>query len=379
MSLSTIKKTIIRNGVSLISKSSSRKFIVIESDDWGSIRMPSNDVFKFLVKKGVPIQNNPFNKFDTLASEQDLIFLFELLSSIKDNYGNSPAITANTVVANPDFKKIKESNYQNYFFEPFPETLQKYPNHAKSFDVWKQGVESKVFKPQFHGREHLNVNCWMNLLQKKDPNFILAFENGVFGITTKNKIARRNDCLASFDLYEIEDELNHKEIIESGIALFNDVFNFSPKSFIAPTYVWSKKIESFLHENQIRYIQGFNFQLIPNLNKVKYQKKFHYTGQQNKFKQTYLVRNAFFEPTLYKLNWEEEILKRAEIAFRWKTPLIIGSHRVNFIGDLFPKNRDENLRLFGKVLKSILKKYPDVEFVTSDILGDVFSQPHNKI
>jgi hypothetical protein len=35
------------------------------------------------------------------------------------------------------------------------------------------------------------------------------------------------------------------------------------------------------------------------------------------------------------------------------------------------KNRGNNLILLDELLKKILKKYPEVEFMTSDLLGDL--------
>lgn len=52
---------------------------------------------------------------------------------------------------------------------------------------------------------------------------------------------------------------------------------------------------------------------------------------------------------------------------------MINTHRVNFIGSLNVKNREKNLRLFSELLKSITIKWPDVEFLSSDMLGDLIS------
>ncbi|MEZ4841523.1 MAG: hypothetical protein R2821_08445 [Flavobacteriaceae bacterium] len=113
----------------------SRKIIVIESDDWGSIRIPSADTIELLKKRGIEI-NDPYNLNDSLASEQDLSCLFEVLASFKDSKGNHPVITANTIMANPDFKKIREREFKEYYYELFTDTLQLYPqHHRQSFQL----------------------------------------------------------------------------------------------------------------------------------------------------------------------------------------------------------------------------------------------------
>ena len=34
-----------------------RKIVVIESDDWGSIRMPSREIYDFLIRQGHKVDN----------------------------------------------------------------------------------------------------------------------------------------------------------------------------------------------------------------------------------------------------------------------------------------------------------------------------------
>jgi hypothetical protein len=85
------------------------------------------------------------------------------------------------------------------------------------------------------------------------------------------------------------------------------------------------------------------------------------------------VRNCFFEPSLNnKFNWIEECLRRIKIIFFWGKPAIIGTHRINFMGSLDEENRKANLKLFSELLKMILKNHPEVEFTTTDKLGELY-------
>ena len=56
-------------------------------------------------------------------------------------------------------------------------------------------------------------------------------------------------------------------------------------------------------------------------------------------------------------------------AFRLGRPAIVSVHRLNFIGNLEEENRSYTLRLLNSLLREILRKYPDIEFLTSDVLG----------
>ena len=135
-----LKNTIKQHVINLPGWRTNRKIVVIESDDWGAIRTRSKKDLVFLKKKNINIENCHYMANDSLASESDLIGLFEVLQGVKDKNENNAVITANSLVANPNFKKIKEANYSNYFFENFTETLKKYPEHKNSFNLWQEGV-----------------------------------------------------------------------------------------------------------------------------------------------------------------------------------------------------------------------------------------------
>jgi hypothetical protein len=171
-----IKELLRQNLRNIRGWTSKRKIVVFESDDWGSIRSSSKEGLKYLKNKGIPVEKCHYMTNDSLASEKDLTYLFEVLYSFKDISNNSPIFTANCLMANPDFERIKDSHFNKYYFEKFTDTLRNYPEHGKSFEVWQEGIENRVFFPQLHGREHLNIYRWMEHLQlsEKKPCLVLT-------------------------------------------------------------------------------------------------------------------------------------------------------------------------------------------------------------
>ena len=353
-----------------------RKIVVVESDDWGSIRMPSKEILARLEKKGFIPKNDYYNRFDSLASKKDLSNLFDVLSTVKDKNGNAAILTANTIVANPDFDKIEASNYLKYYYEIFTDTLKKYPDHANSFQIWKEGMGSKIFHPQFHGRDHINVTTWLQKLQKNDLVTKTAFDNKLLGLRDRNcDKSRAYFYMRALDFNNTNDLSKKLEAIEDGISIFQNIFGYKSKSFIAPSYVWNDQVENILKKNGVDYIQGIRLQKKPILGNKNLVNKIHFLGNKSNHNQIYLVRNAFFEPSILNSNQTvENTLYRINIAFNWNKPAIIGSHRVNYIGFINEKNRDENLKLIKTLLTSIIKKWPDVEFMTSDQLGNLIKQ-----
>lgn len=347
-----------------------RKIIVFESDDWGSIRMSSKKAFNKLVEVGIPIENNPYNRFDGLESNADLEHLFELLAQFKDFKGNHPVFTGVNVVANPDFEKIRASDFRQYFYEPYTETLKKYPVHDRVYQLWKEGVEKRLFVPQFHGREHLNVQRWMRDLRSGNAHTRLAFDLGLWGIYSS---LIKSDYQAAFDL-EFSTDLDylHSVIIE-GIDLFEKLYGYKPGFFVPTNGPFNLALEHTLYSKGIKYIMLDKLQKEP-LGDGKYKTHIRFLGKKNKHGQIYLSRNGGFEPSQFpRQDNVNACLRSIDMAFKLHKPATISTHRVNYIGWLHPENRENTLKQLKMLLREINKKWPEVEFMTSDELGDLIS------
>lgn len=361
-----------KNIINIPGKRIKRKLVVFESDDWGSIRIPNQKVFQQLVNEKIIDGTDPFSRFDSLENAQDLTNLFSVLNEYKDVKGNSPIITANMVMANPDFQKIKESNFETYYFETFTKTYSRYSSMDNTFEVMKRGIESKLFLPQFHAREHLNVPVWMDLLRANHKEFRRAFELECFAIPYKSKNNRRVNLMAAYDYYTAKDLNFIKNSIVEGMDIFETMFNFQSKTTVAPCYVWDAEIEKAFQEMGTIVFQGSRFQNSPQPDKATFKKIFHYNGQYNGGLY-YLSRNGLFEPSINEnINWVDKCLESIEVAFRWNKPAVIGTHRINYIGSLNLKNSTSSLKQMDELLKKILQKWPEVEFITSEELARVY-------
>lgn len=364
-------KSLVRNLSNVPGWSTKRKLVVIESDDWGSIRMPSLAALERLKKKGIDLESEDsfrYNNNDTLAGVKDFDMLFEVLSRHKDIHGRPAVFTAVSVVANPDFERIKQSDFTNYYFETFDKTLERY-GYPEAFNCWKVGIDNKLFIPQFHAREHLNVPFWMRALKNNDVEARAAFEEGLWGFNNKHLYG----CYfqSAFDLEYYDDVHQQAETIKSGLEIFEQLFGYRATFFVPPNGPFNNELEKVAAESGIKYMSASKVQKEP-LGEGKTRRRLHYIGQKNKYQQTYLTRNCIFEPgSGQKINWVDACLNDIEIAFKWNKPAVISSHRVNYIGQLNPKNREMSLRSLDALLNGILKKWPETEFITSNQLGDL--------
>lgn len=370
--MSSLKNKILSNRINYSGWKTERKIVVIESDDWGAIRMPNIEVFKKAIDLGLPIKNNPYNRVDTLANQADLEALFSLLFKFKDIHGNHPVITMNTVMSNPDFEKISAHNFEQYFAEDFQSTVKRYYPNENVYDLWKQGMDSRLLKPQFHGNEHVNVPLWLKALQNEYEPLRKAFDLGFWCLepdSYKNEIGL--NLQATYDGVSKEAIPYHKKSLEEGLKSFQRVFGFPSLSFIPNNFVLDKKeMSNTLKENGVMALQGRHYHLNPKY--IPYDDRIlkRKTGRDG-YGFFQIIRNCTFEPAQSKSTsgLVNQCLFEISNAFYWKKPAVLTAHRLNFIGAIDEKNRKENLRLLDELLTAVLKKFPDVTFMDSEELA----------
>jgi len=350
-----------------------RKIVVFESDDWGSVRIRSKIDYDLMLSKGLELDRSHFTQFDGLESNSDLESLYEVLSKHIDSTGRSAVFTPMCVIANPDFEKIKASDFQEYYYENFVETCKRYPNHDRVLELWRKGIEDRLFVPALHGREHLSVSCWMKLLQEKNEAVRVSFEHQSFGVSFyKGKSIP--DYLGAFHPDYATDIPKLKNIIESAGKLFEKNCGYKPTHFIAPNRESAKALDETFGKIGVRYMTMAKLRHYP-LGDNKYKNELLWLGKYNKKNdQTYITRNCHFEQSdPSQADWVDYCLKEIELSFKWRKPAVISSHRVNYIGSIVPDNASKGLFELDRLLSIILKKWPDVEFMTSTELGDLIT------
>ncbi|NOR88213.1 MAG: hypothetical protein GQ527_11440 [Bacteroidales bacterium] len=347
-------------------KSVADKYVIIESDDWGAIRTPSIEALNAFKEKGLDLSKSIY-KVDALASKDDLEQLFEVLKKYKGSNGKPAKITANAIMANPDFQKIKESNFKEFHYEKFTETFKRYPSHKNNLEVWKKGIDEGVFKPQFHGREHLNYKRWLQVLQSNNEAAHFCFD---WNATCSGK--DDYSFMEAYDWDTPEDISEQKLVVKEGIKIFKDTFGEDSKSFIAPCYNWDPQLEKTLQENGVEWIQGIRNQYIPTGKFNEYTPLQHSFGEANIDGVRYNLRNCFFEPSMNPAkDWVQSCLAQVTSAFHWNKPAVICSHRINYIGFIDKKNSDRGLKDLEQLLAAIVKKWPEVQFISTDELTEV--------
>ena len=349
-----------------------KRLIIFESDDWGNIRIPSIDIYDRLLNRGINISLSPF-RYDSLENEDDIANLAEVLRSKRNVQGNAPKFTINNIVANPDFERIEEDNFTEYYNEDFTKTYSRYNKHSNCMKFWAQGTVEGLFLPQLHGREHLNIRRWMHALRSGQTETKWLFEKRMFALDLDLSKEDRYCFNKALDVDKESDKDMNVPIIEDACKRFERIWGYKTKTFIAPNYTWDEVVEWTLFENNVMVMQGMRVQFKGDMRGGDIVRR-HYMGQRNRLGQVYLTRNCYFEPSQdLKKDWVSSCLKEIASAFFWKKPAIVCTHRVNYVGGIKLENRDHGLLYLSRLLSEILKRWPDAEFITSDQLGDLMT------
>jgi len=363
-------KSLLKKMITQLGYQTDKKQILLLSDDWGSVRIKSTQDQEALVKKGLII-NNRFDQYDSLETNEDLELLFEVLTKYKDHNGNHPCITAVTNVANPDFKKIKESDFQEYHYETIASTYLRYPDSDRVLNLTHEGIQNKIFIPQSHGREHVQVNWWMEELQNKDSFASKFFDHEFFFLY--NSLLKNNyrgrDIVAAFDVLT-QDDLDSQIIIaKDSLIIFDNLFGFKSKIFTPPALFYNPQIEEIIKREGIDWIDVGRLFKVPQTDGTE-KWQFNYLGRKKKSGLKVLVRNAMFESNISQSESAvDRCLYDIEQAFKLRQPAIISNHRACFTGRIDDNNRRKGLFELDLLFSRIVKKWPDVEFISINELN----------
>lgn len=349
-----------------------RKIVVFSVDDYGNVRLDSKKARENLDKAGLKVLSR-FDAYDTLETKDDLTALFDVLSSVRDINGNKAVFTAFSVPVNIDFEEMERNRYSEYKYELLPKTYEKLSNkdskaYNGAWELWKEGMEKKILHAEFHGREHFNLKVFNEKLKNKDKEIIESLKNrSLISISDTGYLTV--SFSGAFKFWNFEENNNFEDIIISGLNEFEKVFGYRAKHFNAPGGTEHPAIHQYLKIGGIKYLDT-PFIKSEHHGKAKFKRVLNYTGKMNKYGQIFQVRNCVFEPTEERgFNWVNYTFKQVEAAFNLRRPAIISTHRVNFSGYIDESNRKKGLKSLKELLYIIIRKYGNVEFMTSNELG----------
>ena len=349
-----------------------RKLLVMDSDDWGALRIPGTIAYRKLREAGLRLDLSPYDCLDCLERRDDFDALMNEIDSHRDASGRPATFTFNTVMGNPDFDAIERSGFKNYHHQHFFDSYRNYHGQDMERD-WRAAIDAGLIRPQFHAREHLNVPLWMADLQANHHETRVSFSHRFYAHNTRTGSPRQKNYLCAYWSETPESFEKIERIVEDGLRKFNDTFGFRSVSFVGCNYVWPEALERHLAQNGVKGLQTQRARHQPSPESPEAtQVRRHYTGQKNRHGQYYTVRNVVFEPYLNTdTDWAARALSDVAQSFRCYKPAVVCSHRINYVGGMNMAHRSRSLKQLSEFLGGILQRWPDVEFTTSDELLNI--------
>lgn len=350
--------------------STNKKLLVLNVDDYGNVRLASKKARDSLAAQ-ISGFGDYMDQVDALETREDLEALFDVLTDVHDSRGQSAVMTAYSLCANPDFAHIRKE--RQYACEALPTTFARCAaEQPKAYEgawtLWSEGVEKGIFRPQFHGREHVNVALINAKLARGDSDLEANLhEDSMAGLSGIAEIpgVGFTHAFGGDDPKHLDGQ---RQILRDGIERFEKVFGFRSLTFTPPAQKLNPSLEHELWPSGILtldrpFVQRRKCGLSKKLPRL------NFPSPPRAMQTGTIVRTVSFEPC--QATYSDPVghaLAQIDRAFRASKPAVVSSHRANFAGHIEPSNRRNGLMALKELLQRIVLLWPDVCFVSADEL-----------
>jgi hypothetical protein len=370
-----------------------RKFhaVVFESDDWGLCGEGKDKAtHDRLASLGYDMYSKRNQRLyaNTLEAGEDLDRLYKTLSSFEDSIGRHPVFTANFVVANPSFSEIKRDGFREYRFVPitlgFPGTWRSRNSSVEAWhEAWSRGIRSKLIVPEYHGFSHFNYPSWLEGLRKGDKKLRDFFEEEMYAASEENPtVAEYGVAVPHYHGYSNERvkyqsfEQQYSNIVK-GREIFKATFSYYPRSTIPPhdisnsqSWVAFAKAGIGLLQSERRKVWSM-LGINPSTPRTLIETLRRLLLQVTVITRTY--RNVRLE------NEEQDVARKLELSNRiygLGSPVIVGTHRQNYVGKVDPRAADLGIRKLEGYLRGLCED-PNTHFLSSYEAFQLSSRGHS--
>ena len=329
-----------------------RPIVVIQSDDWGRVGIPSLDALDRLKTAGAKVGNSAWDYYG-LESVQDIEALGNTLALIADRDGNSPCFTANFVMANADLERMRAERYEAFRWVGLADGFPK-PWSDDLVSAYRKLIAGKLFEPALHGFTHFNVQELLHCLRadsERGKRARLLVENDVpylASVTPEYNFALVSRQGGEHFLSEHE----QADWISKGVDLFASVFGAKPSTTCAPGYRANLVTRKLWREAGIESAQMMGTQPVALVGGL-----------------VDTQRNVVFEPALDSGDVVARAMGEARRAIRKGLPVVICSHSINYI-TRFTNAAENGRAALAKLLTGLLNEYPLLRFANTKSLVD---------
>ncbi|HEY2956155.1 MAG TPA: polysaccharide deacetylase family protein [Candidatus Eisenbacteria bacterium] len=300
--------------------------VVLESDDWGLCAwVPDDEAWKALER--TPAFRSPAGLRygrSTLEGAADVKALAEVLEAHRGADGFAPVWQANTVMANPDYRRLAASGFDGGLpLVELPDTPARW-SRPGLWDEVARACEAGLWWIELHGLHHLPESAWLAALARGDGDARRA-------LVEESPVCRAVEASGEYDPTEPKE--TRRRSLERAIARFRALVGRAPRSFCPPDYRWDESLEAEAERHGVTTLQGKAEQTgtpVPRITRALLKRRFpHVRG-----KRFYLPPRIAFEPCAPGRVGGRAAVETALGAVRaaWKRsqPAVLSSHRLNY-------------------------------------------------
>jgi O-antigen/teichoic acid export membrane protein len=322
-----------------------RPIVIIQSDDWGRVGIPSSIVIEELKAAGFHVGNSLWDQYG-LETTDDVDQLTRVLTEFRDVDGHPACFTANFILANADLKAMAADHWREFKWKSigdgFPE-----PWDDHLVPAYRRAIDAGVFYAALHGFTHFNSPVMISALRDEEDLGRRARSLAERDIPyLRSMTPEYNFALASYDSLgeHFLSQAEQASWIEQGVRLFEEVFATTPVSTCAPGYRATDQTFSLFRRAGIAIVQDTGGIIPTDRNGL-----------------LFLSRNVSFEPVLSDDNLVELAIGQAKRAVAAAVPIIICSHSINYISR-FINQAEFGRKALGRLLTALLAEFPNIRF-----------------
>jgi hypothetical protein len=337
-----------------------RPLLLLQSDDWGRVGVRDKEGYELLRANGIRLGEHPYD-FYTLETAEDVIALRDMLNRRRDSTGRSPCLVMNFVLANLDFPKIVEKNFQQIHLLPLNKGLPGNWKRPGLFEAYRQGIADGVFYPALHGLTHFcrrAIEHGMSRNGERGGLLRTLWKAETPYIHWRMPWVGYEYCNPEKPQAGFLSAETQTDLIGQAVGAFNALFSAAPISACAPGYRANRDTHLAWSKGGVRVAQnGSGTPLPPHMDDCKI---------------LHLHRTIDFEPSQRELSIEKYV-QLAEQCFARGVPAIVSVHSINFHSTL-RDFRAITLRVLNDFLSAIERKYPNLLYVHDGDLHEIVTR-----
>jgi len=321
--------------------------VIFQSDDWGRVGVRDREGWEELRAAGILLGQKPYDYY-SLETADDLAAIRAILKNHRDSTGRPPCLVMNFCVANLDFPRIHDSNFQSLSLQPLSQGVPGKWRRPGLLDEYREGIAEGVFYPGLHGTTHFCRSAveervpqhssegalLRSLLRAETPYIHWRMPWVGFEYWRRDS---RNEFLSAGE---------QRRLIVDAVRGFVELFGTAPLTACAPGYRANEDTRRVWSGCGIRVAQnGPGGLLPPHIDE---------SGLLNTY------RTVEFEPALYPDRYTAgSCMERAARCFARGIPAIVSVHSINFHSTL-KDFRQPTLQLLDGFLTALEREYPDL-------------------